>query len=141
MVKKYEIEFDGYWTDAGKENIPTESGIYCVYSYLHNTETGKGTIKNLIYIGQAEDVNSRLANHEKLEKWKAQLNEGEKLCYSFGAVPKGDLDRCESALIFYHQPPVNIEYKKEFNSPETSIVLTGKTARLTSRFTVEPTTA
>ncbi|MFC5705424.1 GIY-YIG nuclease family protein [Aeromonas eucrenophila] len=141
MAKKYEIYFDSYLRDSDKSSIPTESGIYCVYSYLLNTETGKDTIKELIYIGQAEDVNSRLANHEKLEKWKAQLNKGEKLCYSFGAVSKSDLDRCESALIFHHQPPVNIEYKKEFNFPETSIVLTGKTARLTSKFTVEPTIA
>ncbi|WP_323883111.1 GIY-YIG nuclease family protein [Aeromonas hydrophila] len=141
MAKKFEIDFRGYWLESAKENVPSKSGIYCVYRCVYNSETDKVSLKKLIYIGQSEDVRTRLANHNKLESWKKHLNKGETLCYTFGAVPASDLDRCESALIFHHQPPVNVEYKKEFNSPETSIVLTGKTAFLTSKFSVEPTNA
>ncbi|ENO3979178.1 GIY-YIG nuclease family protein [Aeromonas veronii] len=141
MAKEIQIEFEGYWREANKEHVPSKSGIYCVYRCTHDAVKKEVSLHQLIYIGESQDVQSRLANHEKLDSWKKYLKQGETLCYSFGAVPSSDRVRCEAALIFHHQPPVNTEYTGEFNYPETSIVLTGETTLLTAKFTVEPTNA
>ena len=138
MAKEIEIEFEGYWREAKKENVPSKSGIYCVYRCTHDADKKEVFLKQLIYIGESQDVNSRLANHNKLDTWKKYLKQGETLCYTFGAVPTSDRVRCEAALIFQHQPPVNTEYTGDFKYVETSIVLTGKTALLTPKFTVKP---
>ncbi|MFM5842329.1 GIY-YIG nuclease family protein [Aeromonas sanarellii] len=141
MAKTVSIEFKGYYREANKSSVPSQSGIYCVYRCVP-TDTGLA-INKLLYIGESQDVNARLANHEKLEGWERHLrhNRDEILCYSFGAVPPNDRVRCESALINRHQPPENIEYTGDFNYQETTIILTGRTKFLDSEFTVKPVNA
>jgi hypothetical protein len=128
--QSYEIEFEGYWREPNKGNVPSKSGIYCVYGAVHNEAEKNVSLKKLIYIGESGDVKTRLANHEKLEEWKKHLKQGEVLCYSFGAVPSASRVRCEAALIFHHEPPVNTEYAEAFPHDKTSLTLTGKTALL-----------
>ena len=93
-------------------------------------------LKKLIYIGESDDVNGRIANHEKLPDWQKHLGQGQVLCYSFGPVPYGNRVRCEAAMIFKHKPPENTEYKTTFPFDQTTLTLTGKTLcyTQTSRF-------
>ena len=137
--QSYEIEFDGYWREPNKGSVPSKSGIYCVYSAEYDETKKVVSLKKLIYIGESGDVNTRLANHEKLDEWKKHLKINEVLCYSFGAVPSTNRVRCEAALIFKHEPPVNTEYSEAFPHDKTSISLTGKTALLKTSFVVQRT--
>ena len=77
----YSVDHDGYWHDSNKESIPNASGIYCVYSCVYNADEKTVTIKKLIHIGESDDVNSRIANHEKYEEWKKYLEQDEQLCF------------------------------------------------------------
>ena len=65
-AQTYKIEFEGYWREVNKTSIPAKSGIYCVYSCVHNVAEKNITINKLIYIGESADVKGRIANHEKL---------------------------------------------------------------------------
>ena len=135
--QSYTITFDGYWREKNIGGIPSKSGIYCVYTCIHNIEKKNITIDKLIYIGESEDVNNRIKTHEKLIEWKRYLKNGQELCFSFGAVPSNSRIRCEAAIIFKHKSPVNTEYISAFPFDKTNIKLSGKIAKLFADFLVE----
>jgi excinuclease UvrABC nuclease subunit len=135
-AQTYVIEFDGYWREPNKGGVPAQSGVYCVYTCVHNTQAKTVSLQKLNYIGEAEDVRSRISNHEKQEDWESHLKSGEQLCYSFGPVPAASRERCEAALIFKHKPPENTEYVDVFPFDQTTLNLSGKTGLLYTSFTV-----
>jgi hypothetical protein len=133
------ITFEGYWREENEGGVPSMSGIYCVYGCVDNPSANAVSLNAIIYIGEADDVKTRIANHEKLPEWNRHLKQGEELCYSFGHVSPADRRRCEAAMIFQHQPPVNNEYKLAFPFDQTTISLSGQIARLHPNFTVRRT--
>jgi len=137
--KTITIEFDGYWRDKNKDSLPAKSGIYCVYECTHNVQEKTVSIHKLIYIGEAENVNSRVANHEKYGDWIKHVGKGNELCFSFGGVGSTDRSRAEAAMIFKHKPPENDEYVYSFPFDSTTISLSGKTALLNTHFKVNRT--
>ena len=134
--QNYELKFDGYWREPKKNSTPNVSGIYCVYSCIHNQTEKTVTLKKLIYIGESSDVRDRLASHEKLSLWEKHLNNNEVLCYSVAKIQSTDRLRCEAALINKHTPPENNEYSDAFPFDETRITLSGKINKLINTFTV-----
>lgn len=139
MTKTISIEFDGYWLDEDKSSVPSNSGVYCVYTCTYNTEKDTVSLNKLVYIGEAGNCKSRIAGHEKHKLWLKHLKSGQVLCYSFGPVPAADRDRAEGALIFKHKPPENTEYTNSFPFDDTTMSLSGKTAKLVTKFTVKRT--
>lgn len=135
-AQTYAIVFDGYWREPNKSGVPAESGIYCVYACTHNTQANNVSLRLLIYIGESDNVRSRISNHEKQRGWERHLKAGEQLCYSFGAVIATSRVRCEAAMIYKHKPPENTEYVNEFPFDQTTMNLSGKTALLNTTFTI-----
>ena len=133
------IKFDGYWRDENKGGLPAKSGSYCVYECTYNVEEKNVSIHKLIYIGEAEDVKSRVADHEKYEDWLNHLRKGNELCFSFGGVGATDRARAEAAMIFKHKPLENDEYVDSFPFDRTIMSLSEKTALLKTYFTVNRT--
>jgi hypothetical protein len=139
VAQTYSIEFNGYWRDENKGSLPQKSGVYCVYTCVHNKSAKTVSIKKLVYIGEAENANSRIANHEKYNDWKKHLEQGEELCFSFGPVSSSSRERCEAAMIFRHKPPENTEYVGSFPFDQTTMKLSEKTALLYTNFSVSRT--
>ena len=137
--KTITIKFDGYWRDENKGSLLAMSGVYCVYECIHNIQEKTVSIPKLIYIGEAEDVKSRLANHEKYKDWLKHVRKGNELCFSFGGIGATDRARAEAAMIFKHKPPENTEFKISFPFDKTTMNLSRTTALLTSTFTVNRT--
>lgn len=137
--KTITVEFDGYWRDENKGSLPAKSGVYCVYECTHNVVEKTVSIHRLIYIGEAEDVKSRVANHEKYKEWLKHVGRGNELCFSFGGVGATDRARAEAAIIFKHKPPQNDEYVGSFPYDRTTMSLPGKDALLNTLFTVDRT--
>ena len=131
--------FEGYWIEPNKGGISDKSGVYCVYECTHNVQEKTVAIHKLIYIGESENVNQRIANHEKQKEWKKYVRQGNELCYSFSAVDSYSRVRVEAAFIFRHQPPVNIEYKDGFPFDKTIVKSGGKTKLLKNYFVVNRT--
>lgn len=138
-AKTYEIEFEGYWLDADKDELPNVSGAYCVYTCTYNKQTDKVSLKKLIYIGEAANTRERVAGHEKYDQWKKHLTAGQQLCFSASKIGAADRVRCEAALIFKHKPPENDEYKNSFPFDTTTMKLSGATTLLNTHYTVERT--
>ena len=138
-MKTISLEFDGYWREVNKGGIPAESGVYGVYACTYNKDQKTVSLRELVYVGESSDVNSRISNHERLSDWKKRLRAGETLCYSFAKVAGNDRLRAEAAVIFHHKPPCNVEYKHSFPFADTTITATGKHAKIDDTFTVYQT--
>lgn len=138
MAKEINLTFEGYWGTAIPEEKCNHSGIYVVYG---GKNTGEKTceINRLIYIGESENINTRLSDHERKDDWKKQLKEGEILYFSKTKVTGDDRKQAEAALIYKHQPPCNIEYKDNFPFDTTRVKSSpsDKIAFLKADFTVE----
>lgn len=136
-MKTIELTFDGYWLKDSENGIPSKSGIYCVYTCKYNENMNKFYIYELLYIGESSNVKDRIKNHDRLEDWEKEMKEGETLCYTFSPVSESDRERAEAALIYYHKPKLNSEYKNSFPYCDTKIELSGKARMLTPSFEVK----
>jgi len=141
MVKTISLNFDGYWREVNKSSIPEKPGVYVVYvcKYIKpkQGEIGTVTINKLIYIGEAQNANERISNHEKWSVWRKEVPEGSTICFSFAGVISPNRERAECALINHHQPKCNDECKDSFPHETTSVVSTGKNRLIDSPIKVE----
>lgn len=135
-VQTFNVNILDYWRDINRSGIPDHSGVYFVYAATYNQNDETVSLKKLIYIGESENVNYRIQNHERYHEWRGHLLIGQELCFSTGFVESNYRHRVEAAYIFQHKPPANIEYKYTFPFDQTTIVSTGKTALLNTNFTV-----
>ncbi|MBI3132443.1 MAG: GIY-YIG nuclease family protein [Acidobacteria bacterium] len=135
-AQSFSIEFSGYWREPNKGGLPAQSGIYCVYTCVHNATNKTNSLKRLIYIGESEDVQTRLACHEKFADWEKHVKTGEQLCFNFGSVEPTNRVRCEAAMIKKHKPAGNTEYVDAFPFDQTTMALSGKIIFLEPTFTV-----
>jgi excinuclease UvrABC nuclease subunit len=127
------LTFGDYKLD--KNELPEESGIYCVYSCIPEYGREIHPIK-LIYIGKSIDVEDRLKFHNKVVEFKKCLEQGEVLCYSFAPIKGKNVERAEAALIYKYQPIVNIEYKDNPLPDSTCMILDGRIEKFESNFMV-----
>lgn len=132
----YHQEFNGYWREASKEVIPTISGVYCVYECTYNALEKAVALHKLIYIGESENINTRIANHEKLPLWRQYVRAGNELCYSCTQVDAANRPRVEAAFMNHHQPPANTEYKYDFPFDKTIVQTSGRNGLLERYFVV-----
>lgn len=135
-MKNIFLDYQGYWREVNKNGIPNASGVYCVYACTYNPSEETVLLRELIYIGESENVRERLVEYERLSDWIKRLKFGETLCYSFAQVGSSDRNCAEAAMIYHHKPPCNIEYKYTFPFPDTTIKTSGRNALLDTTFTV-----
>lgn len=141
MTKRsFTLTFEGYWREEDKDEIPSRSGVYCVYTCTKHAP-GKIEIHELIYIGEGGNVRERISNRpaSEWESWKSYLKWGDELCFSFAQVDAATRERIQCALIFGHQPPENDKCKEGFPFDTVGLNLEGRTELLTTSFIVERT--
>ena len=137
MKKTFNLKFDGSIHDKNKSQLPTYSGVYLVYRGTYNSQTNTFTCKEIIYIGQADDINDRHKNHEKHDVFLGECKQGEVVFYSYAEVDKSDLDRVENALVYKMRPTLNDKLTQSFPYDETTIVSSGSCALLNKNFTLQ----
>ena len=129
-MKTIELPYDGYWK---KESLPTYSGLYYVFATKF-TQEGKLTGKRLIYIGEADSIHKRHngtkeepQEHEHLQDFIDELQDGEELCYATSKYDGSGKDRkmIESAMIYAIKPAVNIKNTVTYNDEPVRIDLKG----------------
>ena len=127
-IKAYSLNFEGYWREVNKNGLPSKSGIYLVYRCVYDKISNTVGLRDIIYIGQAENAHDRISNHEKLDEFNAQLQSGEELCYSFAEVLASDLNIVENALVFAQKPILNDNLKDNFNYGAVTVKVDGRCA-------------
>ena len=134
-MKTFNLHFDGSWSDSIREELPKYSGVYLVYR--GNLDHGSFLCREILYIGQAENIRSRHTKHEKRGLFTAELRPGEVLFYSCAPVAKDDLDRVENALVFEMHPKLNDKLTEIFPYETTTVASDGQCSLLKKQFTVE----
>lgn len=122
----YNLNFRGYWIDSHKNGLPEGSGIYLVYKCVYKENIRKVSLRELVYIGQANNLKTRIDTHDKREKFLQDCVAGETICYSIAEIPQKDLDIVESALIFMQNPKFNERKCDVFNYDTTELHLEGR---------------
>lgn len=134
-MKTFNLHFDGSWSDSIREELPEYSGVYLVYRGL--LDRGSFLCREIIYIGQAENICARHKKHEKRGQFLAELRPSEVLFYSCAPVAKADLDRVENALVYGIHPKLNDKLTETFPYDTTTVVSDGQCSLLSKQFTVE----
>ena len=124
--KTFNQEFKGYRLESDIKSLSTNSGVYGVYRCIHDKDKDNVSLKELIYIGKADDLNDRINNHNKWDDWRTYLKKGEIICFCYTFVDKVYNERVEATLINSNQPPENIEYKDSFPFDKTIVNCSGK---------------
>ncbi len=114
-IKTYELIFKGYWIEDNISDITNASGIYLVYRCIHYVARKEVSLKEILYIGQATNLNERINNHDQKELFINACHVGETLCYSVAEVEENNLDVVENALIFAQKPRLNTNLKYSYN--------------------------
>jgi hypothetical protein len=135
-LQTFSIKIEGYWRDSRKRGVPFYSGIFFVYECRHNEAPDTVTLLLIIYIGEADNINDRIANHPRYQEWKSFLREGNELCFSAAPVPVAHRTQIKAAFIHQCQPIANKDYKDAFRFEDTTIQSVGKTHLLKSNFVV-----
>jgi hypothetical protein len=132
----YHLSFSGDWLEPAIAKIgglPAVPGIYCVYAAINCMHSIR--INRLLYISQADDIQSRVRRHEKWLQWNSQLSPYEEVCFSAAKVYT-ERDRIEAAMIFQHKPPCNSDHIEGFPFPATAVRLAGTIDLLLPAFSV-----
>lgn len=124
-IKKYNITFKGYRLEENASSLPEYSGVYMAYRCDYNKITNKVTLKEIVYIGQAENLRTRILSHNNTKDLHVGCAEGELICYAYASVSLNDLDVVENALIFAQQPRLNQKLKESFNHNASSFEIEG----------------
>lgn len=122
----YSLYMQGYWLDANRHVMPSITGIYCVYACTYDSAGNTVFIRDLLYIGQAEDVNLRLAFHNKRAEWFAQLAPGEDVCYGCAQVDGRCLDVVEAVMVYCLKPVCNDNLKWTYSHLPATVTVSGR---------------
>ena len=123
------LEFRGYWP-VPSAGVAPFSGIYCVYAFTWPNRF------RLLYIGEANDVETRVARHERQRNWGLEAR-GKPLYFSAAPVAPPHRKQAEAAMIRRHQPPCNTQYRNDFPFSATHIVTFGQNVGLFPSFEVQ----
>ena len=132
----HDLVFRGFFGEDKKNSLPNHSGLYFVYRGTQNKDN-TCTPNELLYIGQAENVNDRVnGTHEHYDDWCSYLKNNEMLYYSTCPVESYLLDEVEAAYIFHSQPPVNTQCKENYNHNPVRIKSSGRVILIDTDFNV-----
>lgn len=138
VAKSFNLEFEGYFLEHEINELDSGSGIYCVYACIYDNQINEYLIDDLLYIGKAKNIRSRVSNHKQKNDWIRELVEGEELCFNFALIQSSaDRKRVEAAMIYQHKPVCNDHYVNSFPFDSTSIQTKGDGSMLDSSFTVK----
>lgn len=129
-MRTYNIQFEGYWLERNKKDVPAKCGVYMVYRGKYNQEKNSVDLYEIIYIGQSVNMRERIVNHDHIEAFEDALNYGETLCYSCAAVDEGDLDLVENALIIAQKPCLNETKQSNLDYSEKRFQVSGRCSLL-----------
>ena len=127
-METYDLKFKGYWRDENRQGLPIAAGIYIVYKCRYNELSDTVTLLEILYIGQATNLNERVDTHDKRQTFLNKCNEIETLCYSVAEVKESDLNIVENALVFAQKPSLNDKLKDRFNYESAEFHLEGRCA-------------
>lgn len=117
--------------------LPGYSGIFFVYNCRYDLASDTVTLFQILYIGEADNIRTRVATHERFMSWRSFVKEGNELCFSAAFVQPHCRTAVKAVLIFRLKPAANSEYKGFLPFSGVEITLAGKTNLLLNRYSTD----
>ena len=123
------LDWDGVW-EIKEDDIPSnttdEEGIYMVICGKRSSEPNKWDTSSyeLLYIGEAEEVRSSFAPHEKWSCWKENCKNHILLKVAKCKLGTTKRQKVECCLIYKRKPTCNDECKDVFPHENDTIQIT-----------------
>lgn len=129
----------GYWTEETLQEVPDDSGIYCVFRAAIDPETEEIDVQELLYVGEHRSARYGLKHDELRDRWRAFPQPDEEIWYAVGLSGNANRERLAAAMINAHKPRFNAdsEYLERFPFDATTVHIYGKKHKLQSIFNVE----
>lgn len=132
-MKIFNIQHEpGYILYRNKHDLHQCQGIYIVYKCDYNTQNDSVDIKDILYIGQTDNIFERHNNpqkpHEHNDDFVREAGGKEHICFGEILLPdirEDDLETIEAALIHIQKPPVNTDNKSHYTKSASDITMTG----------------
>ncbi|MCB9233965.1 MAG: GIY-YIG nuclease family protein [Bacteroidia bacterium] len=130
------LYFNGLWSEEYFGRLPDFSGIYAIYE--GRFINGRVQLSHVLYIGQSENIRSRIAFHEKLSEFRENLRPDWKLYLSAAKVYKERARlRMEAAMIYHFQPIFNVDGSDWFQYGRTHLDIHDTLGLLSGEVVVE----
>ena len=92
------------------------SDIYCAYNWVFIQESYTVSIKQLLYIEVATDLNQQIRSYLESGTWNHMVIPGEDLCFSVAPfdsdLTSEDYERIAHAMVYKYQPICNEGWRK-----------------------------
>jgi hypothetical protein len=133
-VRNFNLNWRGWYY---MNQLPSQTGIYCVWAAVvrRRREDNELVVNpreaRLVYIGESDDVHTRVNTHEKEPCWRRQLaSADESIIFTY--VPMdGEHESwrkaVENCLIAHHTPPCNTDDTTFHYDLGTNIINSGMT--------------
>jgi len=123
------LNWEGVWEikeDHIPSTIPDEEGIYMVICGKRSDESNNWDTSSyeLLYIGEAEEVRSRIAEHEYWPLWKENCEKHILLKVAKCELGTTKRQKVECCLIYKYKPTCNDECKDNFPHKNDTIQIT-----------------
>lgn len=126
FMRNIDLNFEGYYLLSETSEMPKYRGIYIFYRCVYDPRENNVNLLEILYIGQAKNVNKRINNHNKFPECEEKLRYGETICFSCANVSAIDIDRAENALVYTQKPPLNEDLKDHFHYSDTTLNIEGR---------------
>lgn len=137
-AKIFNLNMIGYWRESKKIGLPAFTGVFFVYECSYDNIKDTVGLKRILYIGEAENINSSIATNPNFERWRSFVNINNELCFSVCYVEKMYRVQVAVAFIFKYRPVGNSNDHLVFPFDATNILIAGKTNMLLeNNFTVK----
>ena len=124
----YNLEFVGYWPVPSSGKVDFWGGMYCIYAF-------RGDVPRLLYVGEAEEIETSIAGHKDRQNWEREAN-GAELRFSAAHLnPDTGRQRAQAALVYRHRPPCNLEVPEHFKY-DVKLLTSGANACLDPYFII-----
>lgn len=133
------LNFKGYCREVNWDTLSDVSAVYCIYACTYNKAESNLSIRELLYIGESEQLKTRVKepDHQGIKRARKRLRDGEVLCLSYAKVDGRSRKRIENALIFEHQPICCEDDKYTYTHETVKIKTSGDNEYLSEQFVVE----
>ena len=125
--KEFILNVQGYFRDEIRKQFPQTEAIYFVYKGEYLTAEKTCLLKNILYIGETDNLYSTFNEHENRKNFIESLKEDEMLFYTFANVhfPPEERKRIVEALVYELKPSLNLHGNDSFAYPPTRVVVEG----------------
>ncbi len=129
------LDWKGVWEikeDDIPHNIPDEEGIYMILCGKRSSEPNRwdSLSYELLYIGEAEEVRSRIVGHKKWSCWKKYCKNHILLKVAKCKLGITKRQKAECCLVYKTKPTCNYECKDDFPYKEDTVQITNTDMKL-----------